>query len=364
MRQRIALSGLSITLALGLIFAWSVITAPVSAMERVGRSIGKAKSYKVKMITEVQLVRKPGEQPTKTTVSTAWYWLAPGSIRMDVEGGDNATGMIRTNVYPADKLGIHIDRKAKTYRRVSPRRGQMSPIMMLEGLRKYSGQADQDLGAKIINGKKALGFVIDAKKVDPDAGYASIEVWIDAETNLPTYVEIEMNNAQVPMTLRMEDFQWNLELDPKLFDATPPAGYVDATPEPPGLEKQVRAIVDALNVYAEFSGGHYPRVKMVYGDVTRDEMMGIVGIKGQPTPNQMRDKKYEMILKAGLGFAWINTILRDNSDAAYFGLTVGPKDNDEVLLRWKLDDGRFHVMYGDLRAETVTADRLKTLEGR
>jgi hypothetical protein len=47
---------------------------------------------------------------------------------------------------------------------------------------------------------------------------------------------------------------------------------------------------------------------------------------------------------------------------AYYGKTVGPQDKDKVLLRWKLDDGRYEVIFGDLRAEAVTAERLRALE--
>ena len=64
------------------------------------------------------------------------------------------------------------------------------------------------------------------------------------------------------------------------------------------------------------------------------------------------------------GFAWINSILRDNADAAYYGKAVGPNDQDKVLLRWKLDDGNYRVIYGDLKSETVTAERLKAIESR
>lgn len=37
---------------------------------------------------------------------------------------------------------------------------------------------------------------------------------------------------------------------------------------------------------------------------------------------------------------------------------------DKLLLRWKLDDGAYRVIYGDLRSESVAADRLKALESR
>jgi len=36
--------------------------------------------------------------------------------------------------------------------------------------------------------------------------------------------------------------------------------------------------------------------------------------------------------------------------------------NDLVLLRWKLDDGKYRVIFGNLRLEDVSADRLAKLE--
>ena len=78
----------------------------------------------------------------------------------------------------------------------------------------------------------------------------------------------------------------------------------------------------------------------------------------------MRDKKVGKINNSMQGFAWINSILRENADAAYYGKEVGPDDKDKVLLRWKLDDGRYTVIFGDLRSEIVTPARLRTLEGK
>ena len=64
------------------------------------------------------------------------------------------------------------------------------------------------------------------------------------------------------------------------------------------------------------------------------------------------------------GFNEIAAIWEYNPDPVYNGKTVGAKDQDKVLLRWKLDDGRYEVLFGDLRAETVTAERLRGLEGK
>jgi len=52
----------------------------------------------------------------------------------------------------------------------------------------------------------------------------------------------------------------------------------------------------------------------------------------------------------------------DKKDPAYYGKTVTPKDADKVLMRWKVSDNEYRVIYGDLHAETVTLEKLAELE--
>ena len=123
-------------------------------------------------------------------------------------------------------------------------------------------------------------------------------------------------------------------------------------------------IVEGLKIYAKYAGGHYPRVTMLYGDVTRDEL---VRLSGAPYPPRKaadsQDARLWDVYKGVEGFARINSILRDNPDAAYHGKTVGPEDKDKVLLRWKADEeGGYHVLFGDLRFETMGLARLRMLE--
>ena len=73
---------------------------------------------------------------------------------------------------------------------------------------------------------------------------------------------------------------------------------------------------------------------------------------------------YPKLQKAWAGFEQTVDIFQYKPDAAYYGKTVGPSDKDKVLLRWKLDDGRYEVIFGDLHSETVTAERLRGLEGK
>jgi len=68
------------------------------------------------------------------------------------------------------------------------------------------------------------------------------------------------------------------------------------------------------------------------------------------------------VMEAWNGLALFNWVLNRYPDAMYYGKTVRPGDKDKILARWKLDDGRYEVIYGDLRAETVTAESLRALE--
>jgi hypothetical protein len=54
--------------------------------------------------------------------------------------------------------------------------------------------------------------------------------------------------------------------------------------------------------------------------------------------------------------AFYHELLVQDREPEYFGATVEPGDSDAVLMRWKLDDNRMRVVYGDLRVATVATD--------
>jgi hypothetical protein len=242
--------------------------------------------------------------------------------------------------------------------------------MMLDKLGKFSGEADRKLGNKEINGKKAWGFEIDGKKIDPDAYPGPVEIWLDTESNLPVSLRYEMKSSAMPapMVLRMEDFQWNINLAPELFQAQAPAGYVEqekSEAEFPRPERVLEGITFALKTYAELCGGHYPQVTRAFAEPVRDEMYKAAGISYPArTVEELRNKVYQKVEKAREGFAVFNRVFRFNPDAAYYGKIVGPNDKDKVLLRWKRDNGSYQVIFGDLHSEIVTAEQLRGLEGK
>ena len=331
---------------------------------QVAETIRQAKSYEYTMTTEMSMAGGPARRRWKADMKGKFSWLAPGSYRMETKGSDAMAGLDSLMILPAGKPGIEIDRKAKKYTRQPARLGQISPLMMVEKLSQFSGQADRLLGTKEIDGKAAKGFEIQARKIDPDIYSGPIEIWIDAQTNLPVLIRYEMTTSGVPAIIKMAEFRWNVDLDPKLFDPAQPEGYTENVRPATPIDDQVHKITEGLKLYAKYSGGHYPRVKMLYGDVTRDEFVKLSGVPYPPQKEKdFADPRVKEVNDATWGFATINTILRENADAAYHGKTVGPDDKDKVLFRWKLDDGSYKVIFGDLKSETVAPGRLRVLEG-
>jgi hypothetical protein len=163
----------------------------------------------------------------------------------------------------------------------------------------------------------------------------------------------------------MTDFRWNIELDPKLFDPTPPEGYTDITP--PTDEKAFAQIAQALKLYAELSGGKYPQIDTYQVNAKFDvgaifaEMLKMAGFNGPPRPEWSHDKKFQQIQEAKPGFDWIGKILLSNT-AGYRGSKVGPQDKDKPLLWWLYEGPEgYRVFYGDLRNESLTEAQGKSV---
>jgi len=368
MRQRIAVfGGVGATAVLGFLLLWEGLAAkPVSAMERMAEAVRKARSYKCTETVKTSYdFPKPGKPAVMEAIYTIYRQL-PGAARSDLTNlydSWKGPGPERTEIFPVGQPMIHIFHPTKTFRRYPPfRKGPYSSVFdRLEDLGQFSSQADRRLGTKEINGKQADGFEIDMKKMHPDARGSVAEIWLDRATSLPLFVRMQFKGLDTSTTCEDRDIEWNIDLDPKLFDATPPEGYTDDTPKPPALEDQVRDIVAAMKIYAQASGGCYP-AKDVHSLDTTEDLCMLLGVR--EWPGGKKDGNAGIAAKAIPGFEQMGRIRAYNPDAAYYGKTVGLKDKDRVLLRWKLDDGRYEVIFGDLRAETVTAEQLRALEGK
>jgi hypothetical protein len=75
-------------------------------------------------------------------------------------------------------------------------------------------------------------------------------------------------------------------------------------------------------------------------------------------------KDLASLLSVRSACSFYGDLLAAEKDVAYYGDEVTVRDHDRVLLRWRLDDEQYRVIYGDMRSETVSVSRLTELETR
>jgi hypothetical protein len=385
-RQRIAVFGSAGAAAvLGFFLLWGGIAAnPVSAMEKMAENVRKAKSFKFVMVRSY--LRDQGEPPVVDYTSTV-YWLAPsrnervGSMRFETKrpkGWKGRPGEFMEPIWiqvPGRPI-LNIEHRNKTFCRYSSNNSntdEWSLCQSLQDLGKLSGEADRQLGTREIKGRKVRGFEIDNNKIRPNDIPGSVEIWIDASTNLPVSVHFksringdygDVHLDPMQFTNEITDIQWNLPFDAKLFDTTPPKGYIDTTPKAPASNTQIRQIVTTLEYYAKTNTARYPQVDGVDQLVAAMNEWFLDIKRKQPKENYFTKELEVELQKVGEGSIQIENIEVNDPDAVYHGSAVKPGDKGKVLLRWQIDDGRYQVIFGDLRAETVTAERLRELEAK
>lgn len=138
-------------------------------------------------------------------------------------------------IHPSGQPGVLIDFLGRRFHRVPPLvasdLNSTPPLLWLQAVRDQAGQIVRDLGDRQIHGRRARGYEMSFADCPEFNDYGPVEVWLDPETDLP--VEFRFHHATTAgqsftNVWSVSDIEWNRDLDPKLFDTTPPAGFVEA----------------------------------------------------------------------------------------------------------------------------------------
>jgi hypothetical protein len=214
----------------------------------------------------------------------------------------------------------------------------------------------EDLGSRVINDRKVVGIRTKGENPIPELmDEAEFEIWADPDTKWPVMIEVRGGSADGTFTkhVRFDDFVWNISLTEKDFQPHIPDDYELIS----GIEMEISEehAIKGLRAFARVTG-KYPSA-LAYTQATM-EMWKLIGKRVLssevlPVVHQMR---------ATCEFQ--GKLARDDSDVLYFGDRVRPGDSDHVLMRWRMGEDRYRVLFGDLRAETVGAEELIDLESR
>ncbi len=96
-----------------------------------------------------------------------------------------------------------------------------------------------------------------------------------------------------------------------------------------------------------------PELKPIPKDLDKEERVKLIRAQARESAMAGVQAASEASRKASPVAMFYKKLANEQREPEYFGATVKPGDAKAVLLKWKLDDGRYRVIYGDLRAETV-----------
>ncbi|MEA3225294.1 MAG: hypothetical protein U9Q07_05030, partial [Planctomycetota bacterium] len=196
---------------------------------------------------------------------------------------------------------------------------------------------------------------------DPET--VDIKIWVDVNTFLPVRSEetITMKDGRHIREVSY-DFQWNVAVTADDFKPVVPEAY--DTVEFIIPEANEEAAIKGLSLFADLAGT-YPtdlNKKRLDREAVRLLQFPLDPEAWKALTEQERN---ELTAKAAtitvLG-VFYRTLVEENKEPAYFGESVRSGDTEKVLLRWKLGDGRYRIIFGDLHADTVTADVMIELE--
>jgi len=236
-----------------------------------------------------------------------------------------------------------------------------------------------ELGRSVIDGIEVEGF----QTTDPawaggtgEMESVKVTLWVDVETWLPVRAEMDFKmNEQMQVSGVIYDYQWDVQADAIDFEPVIPD---DFKPMATGMQMpkmNEEGLIEGLKLFAELSGSYPKKLSMMElaqeiaplanSQCLRDR---VKRLKEEMTEAGELDKDEFMIRSMQItqplqspGLFYM-TLVQDKKDPAYYGESVGPDDADAVLLRWKVSDDEYRVIYGDLTAQNVTAEQLAQLE--
>ncbi len=220
------------------------------------------------------------------------------------------------------------------------------------------------LGQSVIDGINVEGFqTTDPAYSENSAfGQADVKVWVDVKTRLPVRSEIfvtEQIDGEVRTHRVLDNYQWNVPVDAAEFEPDIPDDYTTRMGDITVPAFTEETAIKGFKVFADLAGA-YPN--NLGGETFFKELGELLGPTRDRKPSEKYKKVSDVTTPIGGLVAFYQSLVQGKKDPAYYGQFVTPKDADLVLMRWKVSDDEYRVIFGDRHAETVTADVLKELE--
>ena len=222
-----------------------------------------------------------------------------------------------------------------------------------------------EIGRETINGIEVEGIEVDNEKF----GAALFEtgkgrLWVAVDTDLPVRIELECTSAggSVQISMTIDGFDWEPGLQATDFQPNIPSDYTMMANV--DLSGSIEAVSKGLRGFAKITEGKYPTNLdiMTTGKEIRDAFIAMRQKQGISREEKPTQEEMEDILSIQGVCMFYGKLVKENKDAAYYGSTVTAQDVEKVLMRWKISDDQYRVIFGDLSTLDVSYDELAQLE--
>jgi hypothetical protein len=179
-----------------------------------------------------------------------------------------------------------------------------------------------------------------------------VRFWVNVETELPVLIETEGVAAGGTLQMKgiIDQFEWDVEFEPAVFEPNIPADY--ALMAEVDLSDNEENAVYGLQMFAQLSGGRYPS-SLTLLTATKEARKACEQNKDQ-SQDELDREDWEQVFSIQASCCFYGRLVVEDKDVAYYGKIVTAQDTDKVLLRWKISDGRYRIIFGDLTVENVT----------
>ncbi|MHC4694333.1 MAG: LamG-like jellyroll fold domain-containing protein [Planctomycetota bacterium] len=360
----------------------SQITGSGAALADVIEKVEGAHAFIYKMKMTVSGIMMPGtpagtmEQEATITISTD-LGMKTEMTMTDPNSGEQTTQIMY--VLPKEKAMFMIMPELKKYIRMELTEELLARMKTQNNdprvmIRQMEGTEYTKLGPSIIDGVEVEGFeTTDSAFGGMMGGDVKVTIWVDSVTLLPVLVEMDISmGEQMRMKGSMYDFEWDApvtaeEFVPVIRDDFEP--LVAGGMKMPSMNEE--GAIEGLKLFAELAGEYPEELNMM----TLMQLAGELRDTQSPAAEKIRKKLekaktdeervaalmeiMQPIQSVGLFYM---TLVADGNDPAYYGDKVTPEFPNAVLMRWKVEDDKYRVIFGDLTVEDVTADELAELE--
>jgi hypothetical protein len=244
------------------------------------------------------------------------------------------------------------------------------PVTLLKAMAECE---HEELGYDTLNGIKVWGI----EATDPVLGTklgstmssgmfdsVVVRLWVNVETKLPVRLTAKGSSkgGEIAMDFVIDEFQWDVEIDPVEFEPIIPDDYELLAQSTWDVTNEGKDIIEVLEFFAEYADGTYPSslsTMTVAREIT-------VYLRQKLLPSQMSGGLPQEIVDKLMKLERVGQMCakleNEGKDPAYYGDKVTAEFPHAVLLRWRIGDDRYRVVFGDLSIRDVTSDELARLE--